>query len=644
MNNFDSIKNKEGKEFLIFDSSELYDDTQMGNKSDDFEIIQTLGEGGFGQVSKVVSKFNNKVYAMKKLDLNKILLTMGEDAYRLTLNEAKFLPMLSHHHIIKFYKKIEEGNFLYIIIEYARNGDLKDFIDAHKIFNKHISEEEIWNLFLQSMEALVFIHKKGVIHRDIKPGNILIDNNMVIKIGDLGTCAIKREDQYFLGTYLYQDKDGNKVDESMKCHGTQVISPGYTAREVYSKDYDQKADVYSMGVTFYEMCYFHTPIFREVFDQFNKSIFIREETDEDKKVNYSNGLLNIIYLMLEQDKNKRLNSSEILKMIQNEYSKKFCRNTSIDSIVRCLFSFNSLTNKFLNIHPNQLQNMKITQAYINCINVITEPSLEQWNNSINYFRKALGEQNPKLEGNKEIDPRLVFAFLVKELHLELNKSNYSLQNNDKHLLVSGEEISKTSKVETMIKFVNEILSKINSFISNEFLGLISITNQCNVCNIKTFSFNNYFFITINLEKILGNNYNVPQINLQDNLTFQNEINELYCNRCLNKTKHTCFKNYYSFPNLLIFSIQRGIKFQYKTKINIQTNLNMSQLSGFQYSNNFYNLVGILKRIVKNGNEEYFSLISFNRNWYLCERGRVISTNYPLQYEGNTIMLFYEKIM
>ena len=48
MSNFDSIKNKEGKEFLLFDRSELYDDTQMGNKLEDFEIIQLMGEGGFG--------------------------------------------------------------------------------------------------------------------------------------------------------------------------------------------------------------------------------------------------------------------------------------------------------------------------------------------------------------------------------------------------------------------------------------------------------------------------------------------------------------------------------------------------------------------------------------------------------------------
>ena len=260
MSNFDSIKNKEGKEYLIFDSSELYDDTQMGNKSDDFEIIQLLGEGGFGKVYKVISKFNNKVYAMKKLDLGKILLEQGEDGLRLTKNETKFLEKLHHHHIMRFYKSFQEGNFLYIIVEYARNGDLEDFIEAHKKFNKHIPEEEIWNLFIQSMEALEYIHSKEVIHRDIKPRNILIDNNMVIKIGDFGTSAIKRENKYLQGTFLFLNKD----DETMQFGGTIINSPGYTAREVFSRDYGPKADVYSMGVTFYEICYFHIPTFRQV--------------------------------------------------------------------------------------------------------------------------------------------------------------------------------------------------------------------------------------------------------------------------------------------------------------------------------------------------------------------------------------------
>ena len=61
MSNFDTIKDNYGKEYLVFDSSELYDDSQVGNKSEDFEILRKLGEGAFGKVFKVRSKKNNKV-------------------------------------------------------------------------------------------------------------------------------------------------------------------------------------------------------------------------------------------------------------------------------------------------------------------------------------------------------------------------------------------------------------------------------------------------------------------------------------------------------------------------------------------------------------------------------------------------------
>ena len=122
MSNFDTIKDTEGKEYLVFDSSKLCDDSQMGDKSDDFEILRKLGKGGFGQVFKVHFKTNNKVYAMKQLNIKEIK-EKNEKAYQLTMNETTILEGLSHPLIIKYYKKFK-GNFLYIIFEFAANGDI----------------------------------------------------------------------------------------------------------------------------------------------------------------------------------------------------------------------------------------------------------------------------------------------------------------------------------------------------------------------------------------------------------------------------------------------------------------------------------------------------------------------------------------
>ena len=168
MSNFDIVKDVEGKDYLIFDSSELYDESNIGNKLEDFELLSELGKGAFGEVYKVLSKLNNKVYAMKKLDIIKIL-KKGRRAYELNTNESTFLQISNHPHVVKHYKNFEIGrDYLYIIIEYIPNGSLQNYIEAQKKFNKHIPEEQMWNIFLQCMEALAYIHSQGVIHRDIK--------------------------------------------------------------------------------------------------------------------------------------------------------------------------------------------------------------------------------------------------------------------------------------------------------------------------------------------------------------------------------------------------------------------------------------------------------------------------------------------
>ena len=644
MSNFDTINGVDGKEYLVFDSSELYDDSQIGDKSDDFEILRKLGEGAFGKVFKVRSKINNKVYAMKQLNVKAI----KEDnlkAYQLTLNETSFLEGLSHPHIIKYYKKFQEGDFLYIIIEFVANGDINGFIEAHKRFNKHIAEEELWNIFYQCMGALNYVHSLGVIHRDIKPANLLMDNNNIVKLGDFGVSALKNKDennQYLNGQYCpFKNK------ENMQYGGTFVGTQNYMAKEIMDKnDYDQKVDVYSMGVSFYEMCYFHIPKKVKREHGPNGDIiysFEKIERPEDKNVHYSKELLNIIELMLEEDKNKRKTSKEILEMIKAEYSKKYEKNSSIDSIVRCLYSFTPLTNNFLNIPSFQYMNKPITKAYIECLQSVTKPSLLAWVNSIQYFRQTLCAENPKLEGTKEIDPRFVFAFFIKELHKELNNPQ-QINVKNKHLIVSGEEASKTSKVEVMLKFVNDLSSKFNSIISNSFLGLMKLTNVCNQCKITTYSFNSFFFVTFNLENLLKNK-KMLELNLQEQFVNQKNFpttNSLYCSKCLAKTLHICYKEYYSLPNLLIISIQRGITYNYKTPINIFQTLDLTNSVELRYCKKIYNLVSLLGRTIINGNEAFFSIFRIGNQWFHSIGTNIKEINFPSNYNsfGDIIMLFY----
>ena len=262
MNTFNEVKDIELNTYLSFENDSKDEKEDVGSKSEDFEIIQLLGEGGFGKVFKVISKINNKVYAMKVADLDQLFFEQGERGVELTLNESKFLTVLTHPHIIKYYTSFKEDNLLYLIIENAENGDLESYIEANKKIGRHIPEDELWSIFLQCMQGLAYIHKMKVIHRDIKLGNILMDNNLTIKIGDFGTCAVKKNKDSKVENPEYLNTNYGSLfdEEEMQYHQTVIFSTKFMAKEMNEDlDYDQKVDVYSMGVTFYYMCYYCFP-------------------------------------------------------------------------------------------------------------------------------------------------------------------------------------------------------------------------------------------------------------------------------------------------------------------------------------------------------------------------------------------------
>ena len=152
-----TINDSEGKEYIIFNESELYDDNEMGNDLEDFEILQILGKGSYGFVAKIRSLKNKKIYAMKQIDLSKI----GTDKEKkLCIQEIDILKELKHPNINKYHKTLKKNDCIYIIMEFMNNADISSFINAHKKFKKPVKEEEVWNILLQSMNALAYIHQK----------------------------------------------------------------------------------------------------------------------------------------------------------------------------------------------------------------------------------------------------------------------------------------------------------------------------------------------------------------------------------------------------------------------------------------------------------------------------------------------------
>jgi len=242
-----------GNQVFEYRIPELLDNNvEMSTKSDDYEILQVLKSTFSSVILKVKSKINKQIYAMKLVNKDKILNEFNLDR-KYFENEIYFLRNLKSPYVCKCYAIFSEDKFLFFIMEFMNNGDLLSFYKENKALENKISEEKLWDIFYKSISGLKYIHEKGIIHRDINLENLNLDDNFNIKITDFSVSATKdfesaanfSEEEYAL--------------ENLVCGLTVVGSKGYMAPEVKKNEhisyiYGQKIDVYSMGVSFFELC------------------------------------------------------------------------------------------------------------------------------------------------------------------------------------------------------------------------------------------------------------------------------------------------------------------------------------------------------------------------------------------------------
>jgi len=258
-----------------------------------YEIIEELGKGGMGKVYRVVDKKLNEEVAMK---LVKPEIASDKKTLERFSNELKLARKIVHKNVARMFDLNEEKGTHYITMEYVRGEDLKRLI--RKI--GQLSAAQVIPIAKQICEGLAEAHRLGVVHRDLKPQNIMVDEDGNSRIMDFGIARSLKA-------------------KGITGAGVMIGTPEYMSLEqVEGKDVDQRSDIYSLGVILYEMVTGKVPF--EGDTPFTIGMKHKSEIPKDPKAlnaQIPEDLNRLILKCLEKDKEKRyLNTAEIISELE----------------------------------------------------------------------------------------------------------------------------------------------------------------------------------------------------------------------------------------------------------------------------------------------------------------------------------------
>jgi serine/threonine protein kinase len=232
----DTVTDAKGKTFTPPPIAEL------AAKFPQLEILELVGRGGMGAVYKARQKQLDRIVALKILPPG-----IGDEpafAERFA-REAKALAKLNHPNIVTLYEFGDAGGQFYFLMEFVDGVNLRQLLAGSRV-----SAREALAIVPQICDALQFAHDQGIVHRDIKPENILLDRRGRVKVADFGLAKIieNRDD-----TANYSVT--GKISENLTDAGKTMGTPNYMSPEQITApgEVDHRADIYALGVVFYQM-------------------------------------------------------------------------------------------------------------------------------------------------------------------------------------------------------------------------------------------------------------------------------------------------------------------------------------------------------------------------------------------------------
>ena len=197
-----------------------------------YELVEQIGKGGMATVYKAYQASMDRHIALKILPT---YLAQDPQFARRFKREARTIARLEHKNILPVYDYGEDNNITYLAMRYLEGRTLQDVLA-----DEDVSLDEAARIITQVCRALDYAHRKGVIHRDVKPANVLIDRDGEAYLMDFGIAKVLGGD--------------SGPDPELTATGTAVGTPTYMAPEqTMGQGVDARSDTYAVGIILYEM-------------------------------------------------------------------------------------------------------------------------------------------------------------------------------------------------------------------------------------------------------------------------------------------------------------------------------------------------------------------------------------------------------